>query len=53
MDSSSHDQLTTPQEYSQSQPFIATVKTNYRLTSMEHFQEVRHLEFDISNSGIR
>lgn len=38
---------------SQSQPFPARLLSNCRLTHPEHFQEVRLLEFDISNSNIQ
>lgn len=34
-------------------PFLATVTSNERLTATDHFQDVRHIVFDISSSGIR
>lgn len=38
---------------SQSQPFPARLLSNRRVTHPEHFQDVRLLEFDISNSHIQ
>ncbi len=35
------------------QPFNARVISNERVTSPEHWQDVRHIKFDIKHSGIR
>ncbi|XP_031433796.1 NADPH-dependent diflavin oxidoreductase 1 isoform X2 [Clupea harengus] len=37
---------------SSAHPFLARVVFNHRVTSLSHFQEVRHMEFDISGSNI-
>ncbi|XP_010607104.1 NADPH-dependent diflavin oxidoreductase 1 isoform X1 [Fukomys damarensis] len=37
---------------SESQPFLAPMVTNQRVTSPSHFQDVRLIEFDITGSGI-
>lgn len=34
-------------------PFPARVVSNQRVTAPEHFQDVRHIEFDISGSNIQ
>lgn len=33
-------------------PFPAQLKTNRRLTAADHFQDVRHLEFDLTGSSL-
>lgn len=38
---------------SESQPFLAPMVTNQRVTGPSHFQDVRLIEFDITSSGIR
>uniref|UniRef100_A0A665U1H1 NADPH-dependent diflavin oxidoreductase 1 n=1 Tax=Echeneis naucrates TaxID=173247 RepID=A0A665U1H1_ECHNA len=38
---------------SQSHPFPARLVSNRRATERSHFQDVRHIEFDISGSGIK
>lgn len=37
---------------SSAHPFLARVVFNHRVTSPSHFQDVRHIEFDISGSDI-
>ncbi|XP_077904922.1 NADPH-dependent diflavin oxidoreductase 1 isoform X2 [Ictidomys tridecemlineatus] len=37
---------------SESQPFLAPMVTNQRVTGPSHFQDVRLIEFDITDSGI-
>uniref|UniRef100_A0A8C3ALA1 NADPH-dependent diflavin oxidoreductase 1 n=1 Tax=Cyclopterus lumpus TaxID=8103 RepID=A0A8C3ALA1_CYCLU len=37
---------------SQSHPFSARLVSNRRVTDMSHFQDVRHIEFDITGSNI-
>ncbi|XP_063065983.1 NADPH-dependent diflavin oxidoreductase 1 [Engraulis encrasicolus] len=37
---------------SSARPFLARVLSNQRVTSSNHFQDVRHIEFDISGSNI-
>ncbi|KAM6183994.1 NADPH-dependent diflavin oxidoreductase 1 [Erethizon dorsatum] len=37
---------------SESQPFLAPMVTNQRVTGPSHFQDVRLIEFDITGSGI-
>lgn len=37
----------------QSNPYYAEVISNERVTSEDHFQEVRLVKFDIGNSSIR
>lgn len=34
-------------------PFLAPLSCNTRVTSPEHFQDTRHLEFDLAGSGMR
>ena len=34
-------------------PFLAPLTCNIRVTSAEHFQDTRHLEFDLTGSGMR
>lgn len=34
-------------------PFLAPLTCNTRVTSPEHFQDTRHLEFDLTGSGMR
>lgn len=43
---------TEPIVLSQSRPFPARVVSNMRVTELSHFQDVRHIEFDITGSGI-
>lgn len=38
---------------SELQPFLAPVVTNQRVTGPQHFQDVRLIEFDITDSSIR
>ncbi|XP_047379874.1 NADPH-dependent diflavin oxidoreductase 1 isoform X3 [Sciurus carolinensis] len=38
---------------SESQPFLAPMVTNQRVTGPSHFQDVRLIEFDITDSGLR
>ncbi|XP_061887354.1 NADPH-dependent diflavin oxidoreductase 1 [Entelurus aequoreus] len=37
---------------SQSHPFYAKLLSNVRVTDQQHFQDVRHIDFDISGSNI-
>ncbi|XP_045923314.1 NADPH-dependent diflavin oxidoreductase 1 isoform X1 [Micropterus dolomieu] len=49
------DRLRIPMEKSvpsQSHPFSARLVSNRRVTDMSHFQDVRHIEFDITGSNI-
>ncbi|KAL6097233.1 ndor1 [Pungitius sinensis] len=49
------DRLRIPTEEtlpSQSHPFPARLVSNRRVTDMSHFQDVRHMEFDITGSNI-
>uniref|UniRef100_A0A673BCC1 NADPH-dependent diflavin oxidoreductase 1 n=1 Tax=Sphaeramia orbicularis TaxID=375764 RepID=A0A673BCC1_9TELE len=49
------DRLRIPTEQtkpSQSHPFPARLLSNKRVTDVAHFQEVRHIEFDITGSNI-
>jgi sulfite reductase alpha subunit-like flavoprotein len=39
--------------YSRDYPYRARLMTNRRLTQEDHFQDVRHIEFDITESGMR
>nr|XP_033817301.1 NADPH-dependent diflavin oxidoreductase 1 isoform X2 [Geotrypetes seraphini]XP_033817302.1 NADPH-dependent diflavin oxidoreductase 1 isoform X2 [Geotrypetes seraphini] len=41
---------TTPSEQ---QPFLAPMLSNERVTAQSHFQDVRLIEFDITNSGMK
>jgi len=52
-DGNGHQQEGTNSAYSRRHPFLATLTCNRRITSEAHFQDVRHLELDISGSGIR
>ncbi|CAK6972512.1 NADPH-dependent diflavin oxidoreductase 1 [Scomber scombrus] len=50
------DRLKIPSEQtipSQSHPFPARLLSNKRVTDPSHFQDVRHIEFDISGSNIQ
>ncbi|KAL3041269.1 hypothetical protein OYC64_019463 [Pagothenia borchgrevinki] len=50
------DRLRIPTEQSvpsQSRPFPARLVSNCRVTDSSHFQDVRHIEFDISGSDIQ
>lgn len=38
--------------HSQSYPFPARLIFNRRVTDLSHFQDVRHIEFDITGSNI-
>ncbi|XP_018523345.1 NADPH-dependent diflavin oxidoreductase 1 [Lates calcarifer] len=38
--------------HSQSQPFPARLISNKRVTDLSHFQDVRHIEFDITGSSL-
>nr|XP_020456781.1 NADPH-dependent diflavin oxidoreductase 1 [Monopterus albus]XP_020456782.1 NADPH-dependent diflavin oxidoreductase 1 [Monopterus albus]XP_020456783.1 NADPH-dependent diflavin oxidoreductase 1 [Monopterus albus] len=44
--------LTEQTVHSQSHPFPARLLSNKRVTELSHFQDVRHIEFDISGSNI-
>lgn len=44
--------LPEPAKYNKDNPFAATLITNQRLTDREAEKEVRHLEFDLSGSGL-
>ncbi|XP_044029150.1 NADPH-dependent diflavin oxidoreductase 1 [Siniperca chuatsi] len=49
------DRLRIPMEKtvpSQSHPFFSRLVSNKRVTDMSHFQDVRHIEFDITGSNI-
>ncbi|KAM9840892.1 NADPH-dependent diflavin oxidoreductase 1 [Aulostomus maculatus] len=49
------DRLRVPADQivpSQSSPFPARLLSNRRVTDMTHFQDVRHMEFDITGSNI-
>ncbi|XP_078128386.1 NADPH-dependent diflavin oxidoreductase 1 [Sander vitreus] len=49
------DRLRIPMEQtvpSQSHPFPARLVSNRRVTDMLHFQDVRHIEFDITGSNV-
>ncbi|KAL0040843.1 hypothetical protein WJX79_006949 [Trebouxia sp. C0005] len=39
-------------QYGLWRPFMASLTCNTRITSAEHFQDTRHLEFDLTGSGI-
>jgi hypothetical protein len=39
------------QQYGQWQPFMAPLLVNQRVTSADHFQDTRHIEFDLRGSG--
>ena len=39
--------------HSQSNPFYARVISNERITADDHFQDVRLVKFDITNSNMR
>ncbi|XP_068430284.1 NADPH-dependent diflavin oxidoreductase 1 isoform X2 [Clinocottus analis] len=50
-----NDRLRIPMDQtvpSQSHPFPARLVSNRRVTDMSHFQDVRHIEFDITGSNI-
>lgn len=50
------DRLRIPTEQTvpcQSHPFPARLVFNRRITDMSHFQDVRHIEFDITGSNIK
>ncbi|XP_040915620.1 NADPH-dependent diflavin oxidoreductase 1 isoform X2 [Toxotes jaculatrix] len=38
--------------HSQSHPFLARLVSNRRVTDLSHFQDVRHIEFDITGSSM-
>ena len=40
-------------QYGLWQPFMASLTCNERVTSADHFQDTRHLEFDLAGSGIQ
>lgn len=44
--------LAEPSKYNKENPFAATLITNQRLTDREAEKDVRHLEFDLSGSGL-
>lgn len=44
--------LPEPAKYNKDNPFAATLITNQRLTDREAEKDVRHLEFDLSGSGL-
>ncbi len=39
-------------QYGLWRPFMASLTCNTRITSADHFQDTRHLEFDLTGSGI-
>jgi len=41
-----------PPHYGPWRPFMAPLLVNRRLTSQDHFQDTRHLEFDLEGSGM-
>jgi sulfite reductase (NADPH) flavoprotein alpha-component len=41
------------QIYTREKPFTATILTNQKITSRDSLKDVRHLEFDLGDSGIR
>lgn len=41
------------QQYGPWRPFMAPVLVNQRVTSVDHFQETRYLEFDLAGSGLQ
>ncbi|PJX25734.1 sulfite reductase [NADPH] flavoprotein, alpha-component [Advenella sp. S44] len=41
------------QIYTREKPFTATILTNQKITSRDSLKDVRHLEFDLADSGIR
>ena len=43
-----HEQI-----YTREKPFTATILTNQKITSRQSQKDVRHLEFDLGDSGIR
>ena len=44
---------THAQIYTREKPFTATILTNQKITSRDSLKDVRHLEFDLGDSGIR
>jgi sulfite reductase alpha subunit-like flavoprotein len=42
-----------PVDYGRHKPYLASIVKNQRLTAAGHFQDVRHIELDISNSGFQ
>ncbi|XP_041368250.1 NADPH-dependent diflavin oxidoreductase 1-like [Gigantopelta aegis] len=44
--------IQTDSKYNQLHPFHARLKTNNRVTSPDHFQDVRHIVLDTTGSGI-
>jgi sulfite reductase alpha subunit-like flavoprotein len=58
--SSTHDTAATPgsstvngQQYGPWRPFMAPVLVNHRVTSVDHFQETRYIEFDLAGSNLQ
>jgi hypothetical protein len=49
--SSNQQQLQQQQQYGPWQPFMAPLLVNERVTSADHFQDTRHIEFDLQGSG--
>lgn len=52
---SEHSTSSSPQTpaYGPWQPFMAPLVVNQRVTSSDHFQETRHLDFDLEGSGFK
>lgn len=46
-------QADPPSPPSEQRPFLARMVTNQRVTGPSHFQDVRLIEFDVADSGIR
>ncbi len=46
------DCLYVAAQYGLWRPFMASLTCNTRITSADHFQDTRHLEFDLTGSGI-
>jgi hypothetical protein len=47
----SAEQQQQQQQYGPWQPFMAPLLVNQRVTSADHFQDTRHIEFDLQGSG--
>lgn len=46
-------QTSTTSKFDEKHPFMAKMIENTRITAATHFQDVRHIAFDISGSNIR
>jgi sulfite reductase alpha subunit-like flavoprotein len=49
---SQQQQQQQQQQYGSWQPFMAPLLVNQRVTSADHFQDTRHIEFDLRGSGL-